>query len=70
MIFFRPIIKLSCLYIQFDDVLNILLANYWFYQSEAAIVNLNLDRDTGEVDNRKVDTGCQGQKRTYLNLFF
>lgn len=47
--------KLSWLCIQFDDVLNILLAYYWFYQNEAAIVNVNLSRDTREADIWEVD---------------
>ena len=47
--------KFSRLYIQFDDVLNILLAYYWFYQKEAAIVNVNLSRDTREADIWEVD---------------
>lgn len=33
------------MYIFPDDALNILLVNYWFYQKEAAIVNLGVSRD-------------------------
>ena len=70
MIFFRPIIKLSCLYIQFDDILNILMANYWFCQKEAAIINLNVGQDTGEVDNLKVDNLDVKVKNVRIQFYF
>ena len=46
------------------------MANYWFYQKEAAIINLNLGQDTGEVDNLKVDNLDVKVKNVRIQFYF